>query len=350
MLASLRSHSQEVLGMVSTAPVLTLQPGTGSWTGAGLVLEDSSNARSITLARYAEEWLTLSVGLRPRTLEGYRSRLDRHVLPRLGQTQLAEIEPDDILRLLRDLKLQGYTDWTRYSIVVVLKVILNHAVRRGVITMSPFARIARHECPAPSAVPRRILNSREISALLDATSDKHRCLVMTAIFSGLRQSELLALQWDNIDAVNKVIRVQTALDRQQRHVPLKTKAGRRDVVVADKLLVALENKHRRSRYSEASDYVFASQAGTPLHWRNASRRIFKPALERAGLPGRVRWHDLRHTYASILIAGGANVLFLSRQLGHSKPEITLRLYGDLFALEEQGNRLRATLDEVMPTG
>ena len=109
--------------MGSAVASATLRAGYGGWTGKGLVLDGSSGGRSATLARYAEEWLALSAGLGPRTLEGYRYRLERHVYPRLGRQPLAEIEPEDILRLLRDLRLRGYSAWTQYSVILVLKVI-----------------------------------------------------------------------------------------------------------------------------------------------------------------------------------------------------------------------------------
>ena len=102
-----------------------------------------------------------------------------------------------------------------------------------------------------------------------------------------------------------------------------------------------------TRFAGRGDYVFCSRVGTPLHWRNVTRRILNPALSAAGI-GKFSWHDFRHTYASILIAGGANLLFISRQLGHANPTITLRLYGDLFALEEQGEHARHTLDALVP--
>src|SRR5205814_100 len=90
-------------------------------------------------------------------------------------------------------------------------------------------------------------------------------------------------------------------------------------------------------------YVFASRVGTPLHWRNVSRRALKPALARAGIAP-LRWHDLRHTYASLLIASGANVAYLSRLMGHGAVDITLRVYTTLLDRAEQEQRTRDLLE------
>lgn len=111
-----------------------------------------------------------------------------------------------------------------------------------------------------------------------------------------------------------------------------------------------------SPFSGAGDFVFASSAGTPLHWRNVSKRGLEKALATADLE-HVRWHDLRHTFASLLIAQGANVVFVSRQLGYASADITLRVYAHLFdraehaqrasdALESQFGKMLATSEEV----
>ncbi len=83
-----------------------------------------------------------------------------------------------------------------------------------------------------------------------------------------------------------------------------------------------------------------------MHWRNVSRRALQPALKKAGIAP-IRWHDLRHTFASLLIAGGANVVFISRQLGHGSSDITLRCYSHLFDRAEQAERTRAMLQEML---
>jgi integrase len=299
------------------------------------------------LAEYATDWLASIAGLvRPRTLEGYTYRLERHVLPRLGARRIDEITVDDVLALIGDLREGGYTGWSIRSILTPLSRLLSHAVRREVIAVSPISKLDRTERPAVWKREQRVLNRDEIGRLLEAAPPRYRTLLATAILSGLRQSELLGLRWRDIDFSDQVIRVRNALDRQGHDGPPKTEHAVRDVVMMPALAQALQTHRRQSAFDQDDDYVFASRVGTALHWRNVSPRALKPALEKAGIEP-LRWHDLRHTFASLLIRGGANIAFVSRQLGHGSSDITLRVYAHLFDRAEQAERTRTMLQEMV---
>ena len=305
------------------------------------------------LAEYAVTWLDSIRGLvRPRTFEGYCYRLERHVLPRLGRRRLDEIGVDDILGLIGELRESGYSAWSIRSILTPLSRLFSHAVRRDVIAASPISKLDRSERPAVWKREQRVLNSVEIGRLLDAAPPRYRTLLASAILTGLRQSELLGLRWRDIDFEDELIRVRSALDRHRNDVPPKTQHAVRDVILIPALADALREHRTKSAFNGAAHYVFTSKVGTPLHWRNVSRRALEPALKAAGIEP-LRWHDLRHTFASLLIGGGANVVFTSRQLGHGSSDITLRVYSHLFDRAEQAQRTRdlleATLGEVVRT-
>lgn len=324
---------------------------TGVSTQVGLTARDgqtrtsSDDERRPTLRTYAEQWLIGIDGLvRPRTLEGYTYRLEQHVLPALGDRTLDELGVDDVLALIASLRARGYSGWTVRSILCPLSRCLNHAVRRDVIPVSPMSKLDRTERPAVWVREQRILNSDEIHRLLDAAPPRYRTLLATAIFTGLRQSELLGLKWSDIDLPAQVIHVRRALDRESKPTEPKTRNARRDVVLMPALARALEELKATTRFGAPSDWVFVSTVGTPLHWRNVSRRALKPALRDAGIELPFRWHDLRHTCASLQIAGGANVVFVSRQLGHGSGDITLRVYGHLFDRAEHAEKARAVLE------
>jgi integrase len=307
---------------------------------------DQASASAPLLVEYAVVWLESITGLvKPNTLENYAGQLKRHVLPRLGDRRLDEIDVDDILGLIGDLSELGYAGWTIQSVLKPLSRLLVHAQRRGIIAINPISKLERSERPRVGRREQRILNREEIGRLLESAAPRYRTLLATAIFSGLRQGELLGLRWRDIDLAEEVIHVRSALNRQRRDVPPKTRHGVRDVVLMPGLAGALEKHRIHSRFNGPDDFVFASQLGGPLHWANVSRRALKPALKRAAIQP-LRWHDLRHTFASLLIAGGANVVFVSRQLGHSSTDITLRVYAHLFDCAEHAQRTHEMLQEM----
>jgi integrase len=325
-------------------PVLHLGRGVSTIPGArGATPEGSRSRADVTLEEYAREWLANLSGRRPRTIEKYTSSFLLHILPCLGTKRLRDIGPDDLVALSKELRAKGYSEWTVDTTLTPLKTLFRHAVRRDVVPGSPFHKLERSERPRPWPTDQQILSSAQIDRLLAAAPRGYRLLIAAAIFTGLRQSELLALRWEHIDSAGGVVRVRTALDRNRKHVPLKTMAARRDVILLPSLAKDLIEAREQSLFAEDTDYVFASSVGTPLIWRNCSPRGLGPAARKAGVP-RMRWHDLRHTFASILIANGANVLFVSRQLGHCSPDTTLQVYGHLWEGAEQAERTRQTLD------
>ena len=299
------------------------------------------------LAAYAVGWLESIAGqVRPRTLEGYRYRLERHVLPRLGDHRLDEIGVEDVLDLINDLRERGYSGWSIRSVLTPLSRLFSHAVRRDVIVVSPVTKLDRSERPSVWRREQRILNREEIGRLLESAPTRYRTLIATAILSGLRQSELLALRWRDVDFSDQVIHVRGALDRHGHDVPTKTRHALRAVVLMPALATRLAEHRAGSPFKDEDDFVFSSLVGTPLHWRNISRRGLAPALKKAGIAP-IRWHDMRHVFASLLVAGGANIAFVSRQLGHGSPAITLGIYAHLFDGAEQAQRTREMLQEML---
>jgi integrase len=140
------------------------------------------------------------------------------------------------------------------------------------------------------------------------------------------------------------IRVRKQLSRTGERVEPKTEQAIREVVLMPALAKLLREHKLRSRYSRDADFVLASERGTPLHYRNIVRRGLEPALAKAGLV-HLRWHDLRHGFASMLIAQGESVVWISRQLGHSSPSVTLNVYAHLFAGHEHAERMRSRMEK-----
>ena len=295
-----------------------------------------------------EEWLALQTHLRPRVLALYRTALRRHLEPRLGHIPIAELDADAIARVVAELQTQGLAGATIRGILVPLGGILSHATRRGLIDDNPLRKLERRERPRVIRREMRILAPSEIDALLAAAGKPYRTLLATAVFTGLRQGEILGLTWADIDFDAGVIHVRRQLDRSGSYTEPKTPQALRDVVLMP-ALVDLLREHRSSSSSNgSSDPVFATRTGRPMYFRNVTRRGFAAAVDKAGLdrPGepRPRFHDLRHTFASLLIAQGLNVVFVSRQLGHASVGFTLQTYAGLFDRTEHGRRAKELLE------
>jgi integrase len=319
----------------------------------------------LTLAEYGERWITRQRSrLRPGTLERYEALLHLHLEPRLGRRQLHSLTVEDVADLIADLeagnryvtrdgrtvKVTGkpYAAWTIRGCLTVLGRLLGSAVREGLIPENPVRRLERGERPRVERRQFPSLDREAISKLIAATPERYRPLVALSVLTGIRQSEALGLQWQDVDLRAGVLRVRRQLDRTGNLVEPKTAAAKREIPLPP-FLVRMLQQHKEQAFSQGrarpSDFVFSSKAGTPLGHRNIVRRGLDKALERSGLP-RLSWHDLRHVAASALIAEGASVAYVSRVLGHANPSITLSIYAHEFAKAEHADRTRERLEQA----
>lgn len=170
-------------------------------------------------------------------------------------------------------------------------------------------------------------------------------MIATAIFTGVRLGELLGLRSSDADFEAGVLRVHRQLDRDGSLVEPKTPQAKRDVVLMPALVRVLKEHRIASPFSTPADLIFPNAVGTGAS-ETVARDALRASMKRAGLKDRepFRWHDLRHTYARLLIASGANVPFVSRQLGHADPSITLKVYAHLFEAAEHAAKTTAALE------
>jgi Phage integrase family len=169
----------------------------------------------------------------------------------------------------------------------------------------------------------------------------------------MRLSELLALTWAEVDFEARVVRVRAQLSRAHlgapaRRVAPKTRAAVRDIPLAPQLATVLASERRRTNFARDDDYVFATRLGTPLGQRNVARTALAHAVKRSRLDGRgrppLRFHDLRHTFASHLIVDlRLDVCQVSRMLGHARTAITLDVYTHLFDRARHAADIRAAM-------
>jgi integrase len=242
----------------------------------------------------------------------------------------------DLKRLIAALVAQGRKKRTIHNILTPLKEAYKHAIDDGLVTTNPVAHLGQMTSTRESADSHiDPLTTDEVRALLSVAQDRWRRyypLLLCAVRTGLRQGELIGLQWSDVDFAGQFLEVRRAVVRR-RETPTKTH-NIRHVDLFPQLARVLQAL-KETRQLEASltdrpmpDWVFLSPAGHRMT-NELIRKSFYACLDAAGLR-HVRFHDLRHTFASLLIHQGANVKYFQQQLGHGSISITLDVYSHLF--------------------
>jgi integrase len=261
----------------------------------------------------------------------------RFIDPALGHIKLTELRPRGIQELYDRSLEDGVGIQSVSKLHTVLHSALSHAVKTGILGQNPASATIP---PVPRTREMDILDELQVNQLLIAAKG-HRleALFHLAVTTGMRQMELLGLKWADLDWDRQSIVVQRQLARRshdgRKFVAPKTRAGRRTIALGSLTVEALKNHYdlQVAERSAAGDgwtehgLIFPTSVGTPISPRNLLRD-FRKLLRRAGLP-RIRFHDLRHTSASLMLNHGVPLIVVSRRLGHARPSITLDIYGHL---------------------
>lgn len=270
---------------------------------------------NITLEQWLADWLEeQKPRLRASTLESYENAVKR-LKGRIGRRRLRDVDVDVVASLVAQMQ-KDYKAWTIRGTLVVLSRAMQTAVRRGYVAQNPVRGLDKSERPKGDQRRMRILNSEEITALLPAVNDQYRSLITILVFTGMRIGEALSLEWSDVDWDAGLIHVRNG----------KTDAATRAIVMMQSLSRVLRAHQMASGRREG--LVFTTEAGTEVTRRNALRGL-AAASKKAGQE-KVTLHELRHTFASILIGQGMDVTFVADQLGHADPAITLKVYAKLF--------------------
>jgi len=281
-----------------------------------------------TFAKVAKDWLEYKrPNLRASTWSNYDG-LARNHFHDFDRIKINRITTANIEKFITARQNQGMHIKTLKRILMMIGQIMAYAVRHKYISYNPIRDIERPKSQGKEKMATiKILTPEEINAFLQVEMDqKYRTLFMLAIFSGARQGELLGLKWSDVDWENKQIHIQRTFNNQSWY-DVKTKTSNRRIDIGPIMMTELKKWKLACPISEL-DLIFPNIAGNPIDSCNMYYRYFKPALKRAGL-GKVRFHDLRHTYASLLIEQGENIKYVQTQLGYSNPTITLNVYAHL---------------------
>jgi integrase len=285
------------------------------------------NRQPITMKEFAAKWdvdyVTVQVRLgrmKESSAESCRSRLRLHVVPFFERLQLDAITLPHVREFMMALLAKELSPKTVLNVMVVFKEMLKHAVQWGYLDANP-AQYA--ERPRGEDQEMQILTPPEIRRLLDAADEPTRTLLLCAVLTGMRRGELLGLRWEDIDLEGHRVFVRRALWRGKIVTP-KSRRSRRTIDMAPTLRSALTRLPSRFQ----GGLVFCRPDGRPIDPDNFTHREWARVLRRAELR-RMRFHDLRHTYASLLIAQGAHPKYIQAQLGHASIQTTLDRYGHL---------------------
>ena len=286
------------------------------------------DGRPVRFDEWAEEWLRTAVHLKPKTLAGYESILRRRLLPRFATTPVDALDQLDVRRFVADLAAAGDAPGTIRNTFNVLRLVMGTATGSGALPTNPCTGV---RLPRSRRQEMLFLEPPQLLALADAIAPRFRSLVLVAGYTGLRAGGLGALRVGRIDLVRRRLVVDESLAEVNGTLvfgPTKTHASR--AVALPPFLCRTVAEHL-ARYPPSADgLVFTSPTGRPLRHDLFYARHFKPAVARAGLPPALRFHDLRHTCAAMLIAQGAHPRAMMERLGHSSIEVTLDRYGHLF--------------------
>jgi integrase len=299
----------------------------------------------LTVSQWLTHWLETVVrpSRRLNTYLGYKTRIEKDILPHLGSRRLAHLQPAEVEAWLSQLRASVQAPRTSQYAHAVLRTALTHALRQGLVArnVAKLVEGVRVERPEVEPLEPDIVNK----VLAAVQGDPLEAFYVVALATGLRRGELLGLRWEDVDLEAGELRVRT----QAQHgaiTELKRVKGRRIIPLAPMAVEALQ-RHRvaqlERRLQAGAEWhehglVFPSSVGTPYNPPNLWRHT-AALLKRAGIPHH-HLHLYRHTFASLHLAAGADLYEVSKLLGHSGVQITSDVYGHLTRQARQGAAAR----------
>jgi integrase len=300
-------------------------------------LQISPHKKIPTFGEYARKWLEEygETNLKHSTLISYETILRIH-LGLLGDRPLDQISRPDLKGLIFLKLKEGLAPATVTRIKALVSAVLNHAMEDNLISANPASRLGRLIKVKDRKADVQTLSKEEARAFLKAVKDhypRYYPFFLCALRTGMRLGELLALEWGDVDFRGKFIEVRRAYTKGGITTPKNGKSRRVDMSrQLEETLGALYSARKREilakGWGQVPDLIFVNEVGKLLDHGNLRRRVFWPSLAKAGLR-RIRIHDLRHTFASLLIGNGESLAYVKDQLGHHSIQITVDTYGHL---------------------
>ena len=289
----------------------------------------------IQFSKFLDDWLVVvENSVRPNTYIQYSQIVHQHIVPVLGKILLKDLRPDHVQKLYTVKLKNGISARTTQLIHAVIHRALNHALKQGLVARNVSDAVTRPKVPRKEM---KTLDDYQVRQLLQAAEEtRMQTLFWIAVSTGLRKGEILGLKWSDLDWNNGRLQIQRQVQRI-KGVGLvlcepKSASGRRVIILGEKTLDRLR-KHKEEQYRERNragdmwkenDLIFPSPNGTILD-QSKVNKVYKKCLQKAGLPN-LRFHDLRHSAATLMLQQGIHPKVVQERLGHSDISLTLNIY------------------------
>lgn len=297
----------------------------------------------ITFESWVEEYLASAVHKRATTMARDRVVLGKHFLPALGRLPLSAITPLHVARLVEAMGSDLAPKTVRTN-VGVLRAVMSAAVDAGLLPLNPCRRV---RLPAENRSAPRFLSVGELQRLAEARPIEYRAMVYVGGVLGLRWSEVAGLRLGRIDFERRTLQVVETVAEVEGRLSVedeKTRASRATLPVPPRVAEVLVSHVARSGRSSPEDLVFQSPDGGPVRAANFRLRVWRPAVEAAGLVG-LTFHGLRHSAAGLMIELGAHPKVIQERLRHASIRTTLDVYGSV--LPGVDDALTQSLDDLL---
>jgi integrase len=277
-------------------------------------------SRIPVFSKVAEDWLKYKrPNIRHSTYEQYRGHVRNHLIDYFGNTKINQINFDAVEKYISHAAGLETNPATLKKLLTTLSSIFKYAVRKKLCEYNPVSDVEKPKIPKRKRVD--FLQPGEIRTLIEnAGNCEFETLYTLAVMSGMRQGEILGLKWTDIDWLNSQVHVRRTYNHGRFYEP-KSETSRRAIDLGPSVIAALKRWKIACPPNEL-DLVFPNNVGKPMDAYGLFKRQFQAAQRRSGLR-KIRFHDLRHTYASLLIDQGEHPKYVQTQMGHSSINVTM---------------------------
>ena len=295
------------------------------------------SAGNVTFHELSAQWLAANPGKRESTVARDEIALRRHIRPTFGDRRIVSITPVDIQSLVSRWS-QVQAPGTTRRTYDVLRAVFSYAVRSDLLVRSPCRGI---HLPELIAHERDLVTPDDVSRIAEALPEPYRLTVWFGAVLGLRWGEVAGLRVKRVDVFGKTISIAEQVTRGRGGRPLlsppKSKAGVRTLSIPSALaeMITIHMAGAGLTAADAEAFLFANDSGGPLDYTNFRRRIWLPAITKAGFK-RVGFHDLRRAAATALVTELVDIKTVQMRLGHSDPRLTLAVYAQATTEADKG--------------